>query len=72
MQYLPTYYFLKFYLGKMAVCFIGLSWKTFITWGSFTDSAACKKVLWSEALSGKLQCGDKKYSNEIRKHGILY
>lgn len=54
-QYLPTYYFLKFYLGKMALCFIGLSWKTFITWGSFTDSAACKKVLWSEALGGKLQ-----------------
>lgn len=39
----------------MALCFIGLSWKTFITGGSFTDSAACKKVLWSEASGGKFR-----------------
>lgn len=43
----------------MALCFIGLSWKTFVTWGSFTDSAACKKMLWSETLSGKLEYADK-------------
>ena len=67
----------------MALCFIGLSWKTFITGGSFTDSAACKKVLWSEAFSGKfkLNISNQKRSpiyvvvkndfNETGKHGIF-
>lgn len=70
-QYLPTYYFFKFCVGKMALCFIGLSWKTFITWGPFTDSAACKKMFWSEALSGKLWYVDKE-GFQLRKHRIFY
>lgn len=71
MQYFPTYYFLKFYLGKMVLCFIGLSWKTFITRGSFTDSTTCKKMLWSEAFSGKLQYGDKRSQWNKKTWNIL-
>lgn len=71
----------------MVLCSTGLSWKTFVTWGTFTDPTACKKVLWSEAVSGKLQLiisnwkiestlpiyvVKKKDSIEIGKCGIFY